>query len=150
MGKPIKEAHEEVEAGLFYFRSYLETANKYLKPIVTYETEQELHAVYHEPYGVAAVIVPWNYPFCNFVWQCGQNLVAGNTIVFKHSEETPLTGKAIEECFKKHLPANVFSEVYGDGSVGQMLIEQDVNLICFTGSSKTGIQINKAAAGRFN
>ena len=99
-------------------------------------------------YGVAAVIVAWNYPFSNFVWQTGQNLVAGNTVVFKHSEETPLFGKAIEEIMVKFLPPGVFNEVYGDGSVGEMLINQNVNLICFTGSSNSGVKINQIAASR--
>lgn len=148
MGKPIKQAREDLDYGISYFRSYMESAKKYLEPTLTHENDQELHEVHHEPYGVAGVIVPWNYPFTNFVWQCGQNLIAGNTVVFKHSEETPLIGKAIEERLVKHLPPGVFNEVYGDGSVGQMLIEQDVNLICFTGSSKTGLHINKSAAGR--
>lgn len=149
MGKPIQESREDIDFGINYFQSYIEIAKKALAPIVTYENEKEIHEVHHEPYGVAAVIVPWNYPFTNFVWQTCLNLIVGNTIIFKHSEETPLFGKAIEERMVKHLPEDVFNEIYGDGAVGQILIEQDVNLICFTGSSKTGLHIHKMAAERF-
>jgi succinate-semialdehyde dehydrogenase/glutarate-semialdehyde dehydrogenase len=149
MGKPVKEAMGEMELGIDYFRSYLDKAPSYLKPLLTHEDAKERHEVIREPYGVAAVIVAWNFPFSNFVWQCGENLTAGNTVVFKHSEETPLFGKAIEEVMVKHLPPGVFSEVYGYGDVGEMLINQDVDLICFTGSSKTGIKINTNAAVRF-
>ncbi len=149
MGKPIKHAREEIDFGVNYFRSYLENAKQYLKSETTHQDEKEVHEVHQEPFGVAAVIVAWNYPFSNFVWQTGQNLVAGNTIVFKISEETPLFGKAIEERMVKHLPKGVFNEVYGDKSVGEMLINQEVNLICFTGSSQAGAKINQNAAGRF-
>jgi succinate-semialdehyde dehydrogenase/glutarate-semialdehyde dehydrogenase len=148
MGMPLKEVFDDFDSSLEYFNTYLDKGEEYLKPIVTLKNDEEVHAVYKEPYGVAACIVPWNFPFANFVWQCGENLVAGNTIVFKHSEETQLCGKLIEEIVNSVLPEGVFNEVYGDGSVGEMLVAQDVNLICFTGSSKAGIKIKEAAAGR--
>lgn len=148
MGKGKMEALEEIEFGINYYNSYFAHAAEYLNPELTNRGEGELHEVHHEPYGVAAVIVAWNYPFSNFVWQTGQNLIAGNTVVFKHSEETPLFGKALEQVMVKYLPPGVFNEVYGDGSVGEMLINQDVNLICFTGSSQKGLQINQNAGSR--
>jgi succinate-semialdehyde dehydrogenase/glutarate-semialdehyde dehydrogenase len=148
MGMPIKEAREDVEFGLEYLNSYLETAEVLLKPEITHKTDTEMHTIFHEPYGVAACIVPWNFPFANFVWQCGQNLVAGNTVVFKHSEETPMVGKLIEEVVNEVLPKGVFNEIYGDGMVGEMLVSQDVDLICFMGSTGTGIKINELAAKR--
>ncbi len=148
MGMPIKEALEDFDFGLDYFNSYLDKGEEYLKPVITFEDEKEIHEVFKEPYGVAACIVPWNFPFANWVWQCGENLVAGNTIVFKHSEESQLCGKLIEGIVNSVLPEGVFNEVYGDGSIGEMLVNQEVNLICFTGSTKTGIKINQAAAGR--
>jgi succinate-semialdehyde dehydrogenase/glutarate-semialdehyde dehydrogenase len=148
MGMPVKEAYDDTDFGLDYFNSYLEKGEEYLKPIITMDNDTEIHEVFKEPYGVAACIVPWNFPFANWVWQCGENLVAGNTIVFKHSEESQLCGKLIEEIVNSVLPEGVFNEVYGDGSVGEALVNQDVNLICFTGSTKTGIKINQAAAGR--
>lgn len=148
MGMPIKEALEDFDFGLEYFNSYLNTGEAYLKPVTTLENGDEKHEVFKEPYGVAACIVPWNFPFANWVWQCGQNLVAGNTIVFKHSEETPLCGKLIEEIINSVLPDGVFSEIYGDSSVGEQLVNQDVNLVCFTGSSATGVKIKEATANR--
>lgn len=148
MGMPIKEALEDFDYGLEYFDSYLDKGEEYLKPITTLENDEELHQVFKEPYGVAACIVPWNFPFANWVWQCGQCLVAGNTIVFKHSEETQLCGKLIEEIVNSVLPDGVFNEVYGDGSVGEQLVNEDVNLVCFTGSSATGVKIKQATASR--
>lgn len=148
MGMPIKEALEDFDFGLDYLNSYLDTGEEHLKSIVTLDDDKELHEVFKEPYGVVACIVPWNFPFANWVWQCGQNLVAGNTIVFKHSEETQLCGKLIEEIVNSILPDGVFNEVYGDGSVGEQMVNQDVNLVCFTGSSATGIKIRQAVASR--
>ncbi len=149
MGMPIIQAREDVEFGLEYLASYADSAEKQQKPILTLETDKEIHTVVHEPYGVAACIAPWNFPFGNFAWVCGQNLVTGNVVIFKHSEETPLCGKFIEDVVTKILPSGVFQEVYGAGNVGEILINQDVNLICFTGSTKTGAKINQAAAPRF-
>lgn len=148
MGMPIKEALEDFDFGLDYLNSYLDTGEEYLKSVVTLNDDKERHEVFKEPYGVVACIVPWNFPFANWVWQCGQNLVAGNTIIFKHSEETQLCGKLIEEIVNSVLPDSVFNEIYGDGSVGERLVNQDVNLVCFTGNSATGIKIRQAVANR--
>lgn len=149
MGMPLKELDEDVDFSLEYLRSYCDSAEESLSSVITTEDDKEIHEIFKEPYGVAACIVPWNFPLANFVWQCGQNLVAGNTVVFKHSEETQLCGKLIEELVNQILPEGVFNEVYGDGSVGEMLVNEDVDLICFTGSSKTGAKINESAAKRF-
>ena len=148
MGMPINESLEDIDYAIEYFNSYLDSSTKYLKPITTKNNKSEHNYVVFEPYGVVACIAPWNYPFTNFVWQCGQNLVAGNVVIFKHSEETPLCGKLIEKIVSSKLPDGVFNEIYGDGSVGEYLINQDINFICFTGSTKTGIKINKIAASR--
>ena len=82
----------------------------YAEPHVTYESEREVHTVYQIPLGVVACIVPWNFPMGNFVWRCGQNLIAGNTVIFKTSELTPLCGKLIEEVINSVLPSGVFAE----------------------------------------
>src|ERR1035437_1467367 len=60
-GSPIESARGNVEGGINYFNGYLETAQQYLTPQITYETDVELHRVYREPWGVIACICPWNY-----------------------------------------------------------------------------------------
>ncbi len=150
MGMPIKEAREDVEYSISFLDWYVNNAQKYLSPEITFENKQEIHTVYREPYGVAAIIVPWNFPLSNFVWQCGQNLLAGNSVVFKHSEEVPLYGQKLEEYFNDSiLPENVFSVVHGDGEVGDTLVHQDIDIICFTGSTKVGKHLYKIAAEKF-
>jgi acyl-CoA reductase-like NAD-dependent aldehyde dehydrogenase len=110
-----------------------------LRETVTKKDEKEIHRVYYEPLGTAAVILPWNFPFDIFIWGVMTNLIAGNTVVAKHSEHCPLTGKLLEACMREaKLPDGIFSEVYGAGETGSMLVHQDVDLIWFTGSSETG------------
>jgi len=150
MGMPISDATVDVEDGIRYSQWYLDHATEYLSPQKTFENDQIYHQVFHEPYGVAAVITPWNFPISNFVWGVMQNLVVGNTVVFKHSEECPLFGKKLEGIILKvNLPEGVFSEVYGDGKVGDFLVHQNINLIWFTGSTKVGQLLYKIAAEKF-
>ncbi len=147
MGMPINEAlNVDYQCGVDFANWYFDHAEEYLSPETTCETESEIHRVYHEPIGIEAAIVPWNYPFLNPVWRTWQSLLAGNTVVLKHSEECPLSGKFIEEVMSRHLPAGVFSEVYGDGKVGQLLANQKVDMIGFVGSAKTGWSLYRLAA----
>lgn len=149
MGMPITQAKEDTDFAIEYLKSYCDGVAEALSDEIAVDKASEQHKVVREPYGVAAVIVPWNFPLSNWVWQCGQNLLAGNCVVFKHSEETPLCSNWIEQIVNSVLPEGVFNVVYGDGSVGRELIEQDVDLICFTGSSVTGVTVNESAAKRF-
>ncbi len=147
MGMPISESKHEVESGLEYFVWYLDNAEKYLADEITFNNDTELHKVIYEPVGTVANIVPWNFPFSNFVWQVCQNLIVGNTVVFKHSEECALFGKEIEKIFlKSNLPDGVFVEMYGDGEVGDMLVNADINMIGFTGSTAVGKHLYTVAA----
>lgn len=103
MGMPVRQARDEVQYGMTYFRWYLDHAVEYLSPDITRETETELHTVYYEPRGVVVAIAPWNYPFSMFVWTCIQALLAGNTVVFKTSKECILTGRIIANILDKSL-----------------------------------------------
>jgi len=149
MGMPITDAMTDFESALDFAKWYFENAEKYLGPETVFENDKEIHQVFHEPIGIAAVIVPWNFPFANFVWGALQSLIAGNTIVFKHSEECPLSGRFIEDILTKHLPEGVFNEVYGAGDVGSILANQDIDMIAFTGSTKTGKYLYELAGKKF-
>ncbi|MFA6037824.1 MAG: aldehyde dehydrogenase family protein [Legionellales bacterium] len=141
MGKPITQSRSEVEWSLHYLQDFFDNGPKYLAQ------DQEIT---YEPIGVAACIAPWNFPFSNFVISVIPLLITGNTVVFKHSEECPLIGKMADNFMQQlKLPEGVFAQVYGDGTVGQQLVEQDINLISFTGSSATGKKLYELAGKKF-
>ncbi|MGH7203806.1 MAG: aldehyde dehydrogenase family protein [Candidatus Levyibacteriota bacterium] len=150
MGMPIAQSRADTEDALRYMSWYLDNASKYLSPEVVFENDSMKHTVFYEPLGVAAVITPWNFPLSNFVWGAGQNLIIGNTVIYKTSEEVPLFGKVLEEIIKSaNLPEGVFAEIYGDGKVGDFLVHQQVDLIGFTGSTKVGKHLYKVAGEKF-
>ena len=105
--------------------------------------------VEHQPLGVVAVISPWNFPFNLSIIPVLSALIAGNTVVLKPSEVTPLTGEIVREVFERvGLPAGVLEVVQGDGSTGAALSEAAVDKIFFTGSVATGRKVMAAAAKR--
>lgn len=147
MGMPIRQSRSDVGDAMDYFNWYLNHSVEYLSPETTFVDDTMIHRVFYEPMGTAASITPWNFPVSNFVWGAGQNLIVGNTVVYKTSEEVPFCGKLIEEIVAEvGLPEGVFSEVYGGGTVGQLLIDQNIDLISFTGSSKVGWSLYEIAA----
>ncbi|WOD43891.1 aldehyde dehydrogenase family protein [Hwangdonia lutea] len=150
MGMPISQARGDMENGLNYFSWYLENASKYLSPEITYQKDGEINEVHYMPIGVVASVISWNFPFSIFVWQVIQNLIVGNVVIFKHSEETPLFGKEIERIFKEsNIPEGVFTEVFGGKETGEFLMQQDIDMITFTGSSKVGKKLYQIGAEKF-
>lgn len=150
VGKPIKQALHEVERYVEHAQWYLDNAEAALADELTFESNETSHRIVYEPYGVLVAIAPWNFPFGMAVWGIIPSLVAGNVVVFKTSEECPAVGKLIEEIILKHnLPDGVFAEVYGDGEVGEMLTDQEIQYIWFTGSTRTGKLLYKKAADAF-
>jgi aldehyde dehydrogenase (NAD+) len=103
----------------------------------------------HQPLGVCGQIIPWNFPLLMLAWKIAPALAAGNTVVLKPAEYTPLTALAFAEvCAEAGLPPGVVNIVTGDGATGAALVEHaDVNKIAFTGSTDVGRAIRKATAG---
>jgi acyl-CoA reductase-like NAD-dependent aldehyde dehydrogenase len=150
MGMPITQTLFTVDRAVLYMTWSLENAVTCLKPEVTYEDETEIHEIVFEPYGVAACISPWNFPASNFVWACFQALCAGNTVVFKNSEEVQLFALEIEDMAKAAgMPDHALNVIYGDGPIAQAMIADDINLISFTGSTRVGQILYKQAAEKF-
>ncbi len=150
-GRPISNTRTgNVQGGLEYLSAYLDMAEDRLAPRTTYEDDSIIHEVIREPWGVVACICPWNYPYMNVVWQCVPALLAGNTVVYKNSEENPLFAKLVAELFEQSgMPSGVFNVVYGDGKVGDLLVRQDIDMITFTGSAQVGQRLAKVAAEKF-
>lgn len=139
----------EIDPGLDFFAWYLKNSEQYLTPETTFEDKTTIHQVHYEPMGVAAVISPWNFPFCNFIWNVIPNLIVGNTVVFKHSKACTEMEQQLEEYTKlSKLPEGVLSYIYGDGTIGDCLIKEDVDLISYTGSTKVGQHLYEIAANK--
>ncbi len=105
----------------------------------------------HErPVGVAGQIIPWNFPLLMLAWKIAPALAAGNTVVLKPAEFTPLTALAFAEiCAEAGLPAGVVNIVTGDGETGALIVDHDgIHKIAFTGSTEVGRKIRVATAGR--
>ncbi len=103
----------------------------------------------YEPVGVVGQIIPWNFPLLMVAWKVAPALAAGNTVILKPAEFTPLTALCFAEITREAgLPPGVFNVVTGDGAPGKHLVEHpDVNKIAFTGSTEVGRIIRKATAG---
>ncbi|MEC9103720.1 MAG: aldehyde dehydrogenase family protein, partial [Pseudomonadota bacterium] len=102
----------------------------------------------HAPLGVCGQIIPWNFPLLMLAWKVAPALAAGNTVVLKPAEYTPLTALAFAEiCQEVGLPAGVVNIVTGDGATGAALVAAEVDKIAFTGSTEVGRGIAAALAG---
>lgn len=149
IGKPISESIGDFEGDFIYLNDFLANGEKYIEDEIVFKNDSGIHRMVYEPTGVVACIAPWNYPFGNFIWSVIPNLVVGNTVVFKHSEECPLTAKLLEQTVLaiKELPVGVFSAIYGDAEEGNLLATHDIDMIWFTGSSSVGREL-AAIAGK--
>jgi acyl-CoA reductase-like NAD-dependent aldehyde dehydrogenase len=102
----------------------------------------------YEPLGLVGVIGPWNFPIVNSFGDCIPALMAGNTVILKPSEVTPLSALMMQDVMREAgLPPDVFAVATGDGTTGAALVEQ-VDCIMFTGSTATGRRVMRAAAER--
>ena len=149
MGAPIDlSRQQQVGAGIGHIKAFLETAKNF-----TFDEPLGDHApndrIIHEPIGVVGMITPWNWPMNQVTLKVIAGLIAGCTMVLKPSEESPLSSMLFAEMVDEAgLPKGVFNLVNGDGAgVGsQMSSHPDIDMISFTGSSRAGKLISKAAA----
>jgi betaine-aldehyde dehydrogenase len=146
-GKPVPENEEETTWTYSTFDYYAELGRHSRGRVIPSPEAGQLSLVLKEPYGVAGCIVPWNYPLLLMAWKVAPALAAGNTVVIKPSEMTPLTTLRLCELAFDHLPPGAVNVVTGDGATGAALVaHRDVPLIAFTGSLSTGQKIASVAA----
>ena len=147
-GKPIAENEEELEWVANTFDYYAELGRHDRGRVIPPGEASQFNFILKEPYGVVGCIVPWNYPLLLMAWKVAPALAAGNTVIIKPSEITPLTALYMaEHCFDG-LPAGVVNVVTGYGvEAGESLVKHpDVPVIAFTGSLATGQRIVSHAA----
>jgi len=140
-GKPIRESRDvdiPLVAGYFFY--YAGWADK---------LEFAGFGPAPQPVGVAAQVIPWNFPLLMLAWKIAPALAAGNTVVLKPAETTPLTALLFADvCRQADLPAGVVNIITGAGDTGRALVEHPgVDKIAFTGSTEVGRAIARGAAG---
>jgi aldehyde dehydrogenase (NAD+) len=138
-GKPIKESRDvdvpTVAAHFFYYAGWAD--------------KLEYAGFGTQPLGVAGQVIPWNFPLLMLAWKIAPALAAGNTVVLKPAETTPLTALLFAEiCQQADLPPGVVNIVTGAGETGRAVVgHPDVDKVAFTGSTDVGRAIAKAVAG---
>jgi acyl-CoA reductase-like NAD-dependent aldehyde dehydrogenase len=146
-GKPISDARGEMGMVVETFRYYVGAPERNTGR--TIPVAGGIDVTFREPLGVVGLITPWNFPLTIAGWKLGPALAAGNTVVLKPAELTPLTALEFERiALEAGIPEGVVNVVAGPGSVcGQRLVEHpDVAKIAFTGSTEVGRRIAAGAA----
>jgi aldehyde dehydrogenase (NAD+) len=141
-GKPIKESRDvDLPLAAAHFFYYAGWADK-----LDYAFPNRVP----RPVGVAGQIIPWNFPLLMLAWKIAPALAAGNTVVLKPAETTPLTALLFCDVLRQaELPPGVVNIVTGDGRTGAALVShEDVDKIAFTGSTEVGKAIQRELAGR--
>ena len=146
-GKPLPENRDEIEWIAATFDYYAEIGRDAVGRVISPVARNQFNFVIKEPYGVCALIVPWNYPLLLLAWKLAPALAAGNTVVAKPSEYTPLSTLRLMKCFEG-LPAGVVNTITGFGpEAGAALVaHRQVEVVAFTGGQSTGRQIAVACA----
>lgn len=145
MGKPLRQARGEAKFAASHIGEELAAIERALEPEVM-ESDKVRTTIYRDPYGVVAAISPWNFPVLMPHQQVVPALAAGNTVVLKPSEQTPLTAQAYADALIEVLPQGVLQVVHGADEQGKALVAADVDLIVFTGSREAGKHILGAAS----
>jgi aldehyde dehydrogenase (NAD+) len=141
-GKPIKESRDvDLPLAAAHFFYYAGWADK---------LEYAFPGRRPRPLGVAAQIVPWNFPLLMLAWKIAPALACGNTVVLKPAETTPLTALLFADvCRQAEVPPGVVNIVTGDGSTGAHLVRAEgIDKVAFTGSTEVGKAIQRELAGR--
>lgn len=147
---------KELGCGISFAKSshvipYLDDIENHLKIIGDYKFEErhDDYIIFKEPVGVIGALTPWNYPLGQIIKKLTPALLAGNTIVLKPSQKTPLIAFLLTKAIDRaNFPKGVFNLVSGRGSeVGNLLAKhKDIDMVTFTGSTKGGIEVSKLAA----
>jgi acyl-CoA reductase-like NAD-dependent aldehyde dehydrogenase len=141
-GKPLPENRDEVEWIAACFDYYAEIGRDAVGRVISPVARNQFNFVIKEPYGVCGLIVPWNYPLLLLAWKLAPALAAGNTVVAKPSEHTPLSTLRLAHALEE-LPDGVVNIVtgYGPEAGGPLVAHRDVELVAFTGSQATGRKV---------
>ncbi len=147
-GKPIGlTASEEIPPMVDQIRFFAGAARMLEGKSAGEYMEGHTSMIRREPIGVCAQVAPWNYPMMMAVWKWAPAIAAGNTVVLKPSDTTPVTSVMMAELMAEFLPPGVINVVCGDRDTGRALVSHDIpQLVSVTGSVRAGIEVATAAA----
>lgn len=148
-GKPINAAiGDEIPAIVDCYRFFAGAVRTLSGPVAGEYMEGHTSMIRRDPVGVVASIAPWNYPLMMMAWKLAPAIAGGNAVVFKPSEQTPLTALKLARILADELPKGVVNVIAGRGeTVGNALINHDgVDMISLTGDVATGKKMLQAAA----
>lgn len=149
MGKPYKEAVDEVGWTAGAFDYYAETARGEAGRVLGPNVDGQFHFTLKEPLGTVVIVLTYNYPYVLFAWQAAAALAAGNAVILKPSELTSLSSLLMMEAFSE-LPKGLVQCVTGGGQVGARLVgHADTHGVAFTGSVAGGQAVARACAESF-
>ncbi len=147
-GKPLIENSDEVGWTAAAFDYYAEMGRNFAGRVIPPIESTQLALVLKEPLGVVGAIVPWNYPLLLLAWKLAPALAAGNAVVCKPSELTPISTLMLAPCLD-HLPPGLVALLAGAGGVGERIVSDErVDCVAFTGSVPTGKRIAARCAER--
>src|SRR5215472_10687523 len=151
-GKVVTECRAEVVEGLHMIQYVFGTGRMPMGDVLASEIAEKDAFMRRKPWGVVAVITPWNFPFAVPLWMLGPSLLEGNTVVFKPSEDTPAIGQRLTELFEEAgFPAGTVNLVHGAAETGEALVrDPDVNVVLFTGSYDVGHRIQQLSAEHYD
>jgi len=149
MGKVYRSAVGECEGTAYAIEENIKLAEK-ASEIEIFKDGNLVTEVHRIPVGVVAVITPWNFPVGMPESLLSPAILMGNTVVFKPSENTPLTGKAIYDIFNRYLPKGVINLLQGAEEVGEALLTSDIDMVSFVGSQAVGKKIMEACSKKLN
>lgn len=151
MGRPLRYTPGEVAGFEARARHMISIADVALAPVRVPDQAGFTRFISREPIGVALTVAPWNYPLLTAVNSIVPALMAGNTVILKHSDQTPLCAELIERAFRDAgAPRGVFQYLHANHDTVQRLIRApEIGYVSFTGSVRGGRIVEESAAGRF-
>jgi aldehyde dehydrogenase (NAD+) len=151
-GKVVSECRAEVVEGLHMIQYVFGTGRMPIGDVLASEIPEKDAYMRRKPWGVMAVITPWNFPFAVPLWMLGPSLVEGNTAVFKPSEDTPAVGQRLVELFEEAgFPPGTINLIHGEAEAGEALVKNPgVNVVLFTGSYDVGHRIQQLSAEHYD
>lgn len=151
MGRPIRYAENEVNSFAERARYMIGVSDESLAPVQVSDKSGFIRYIEREPVGMVLVIAPWNYPLHTPINSIIPALLAGNTVILKHSAQTPLCAERIAAAFQQAgLPDGVFQYLHLTHEATEKLIQSGtIQFIAFTGSVAVGARIEQIAAGHF-